>query len=303
MFISHAQNFEDVILWRALKDIPNGFYIDIGAQDPSIDSVSKAFYDNGWRGIHAEASESYVDRLRAARPGEHVEHAAIGPSVGLIDFYDIECTGLSTADKEIAERHRSDGRETRKVQVRTLPLSELFKMAGGREIHWLKIDVEGMEQSVIQSWEPSSARPWIVVVESTLPNTQISTHESWEPALLSLGYEFVYFDGLNRFYVSSEHAELAQHFGPGPNFFDYFKLSENSVFTLNKDEHILRAINDIAALNERIRRLEETVEKLADGVGQLSLIMSARDQPSKHLNWLLNPLQQLKIYVRNRQKR
>ena len=31
---SYAQNFEDVILWRALKQVKEGFYIDVGAQDP-----------------------------------------------------------------------------------------------------------------------------------------------------------------------------------------------------------------------------------------------------------------------------
>ena len=53
-FISYAQNFEDVMLWRALKHINNGFYIDIGANDPVVDSVSLAFYENGWRGVHVE---------------------------------------------------------------------------------------------------------------------------------------------------------------------------------------------------------------------------------------------------------
>ena len=28
MFISYAQNFEDVMLWRALKHVEKGFYID-----------------------------------------------------------------------------------------------------------------------------------------------------------------------------------------------------------------------------------------------------------------------------------
>ena len=42
---------------------------------------------------------------------------------------------------------------------------------------------------------------------------------------MELGYEFCYFDGLNRFYVSVEHPELRNSFGPGPNFFDDFALS------------------------------------------------------------------------------
>ena len=52
MFVSYAQNFEDVILNRALKSVTNGFYIDIGAEDPVTDSVSLAFYNKGWRGVH-----------------------------------------------------------------------------------------------------------------------------------------------------------------------------------------------------------------------------------------------------------
>ena len=43
-FVSYAQNFEDVMLWRALKHVENGYYVDIGAQDPVFDSVSLAFY-------------------------------------------------------------------------------------------------------------------------------------------------------------------------------------------------------------------------------------------------------------------
>jgi hypothetical protein len=33
-FISYAQNYEDVMLWRALRDVEKGFYVDVGAADP-----------------------------------------------------------------------------------------------------------------------------------------------------------------------------------------------------------------------------------------------------------------------------
>jgi hypothetical protein len=42
-FVSYAQNFEDVLLWRALRQVRNGFYIDVGAAHPDIDSVTRAF--------------------------------------------------------------------------------------------------------------------------------------------------------------------------------------------------------------------------------------------------------------------
>ena len=61
-FISYAQNFEDVILRRALKDIEKGFYVDVGAHDPVIDSVTKAFYDLGWRGINIEPVKEWFEK-------------------------------------------------------------------------------------------------------------------------------------------------------------------------------------------------------------------------------------------------
>ena len=39
--ISYAQNREDILLWRALHDVDDGFYVDVGAQDPSHDSIYK----------------------------------------------------------------------------------------------------------------------------------------------------------------------------------------------------------------------------------------------------------------------
>lgn len=70
-FISYAQNFEDVRLWRALNSFECGFYIDVGATDPAHDSVTKAFYDHGWSGINVEPMQNYYDALRQQRPRDH----------------------------------------------------------------------------------------------------------------------------------------------------------------------------------------------------------------------------------------
>ena len=52
--ISYAQTREDVLLWRALHNVDRGFYIDVGAHDPTALSVTRAFYDHGWHGIDVE---------------------------------------------------------------------------------------------------------------------------------------------------------------------------------------------------------------------------------------------------------
>ena len=79
---SYAQNFEDVMLWRALGHIHNGFYIDVGAQHPVLDSVSKAFYEYGWRGIHVEATSVYAALIRTDRPDEIVLQVALSDKPG-----------------------------------------------------------------------------------------------------------------------------------------------------------------------------------------------------------------------------
>ena len=66
-FVSYAQNYEDVILWRALKHIKNGFYVDCGAYDPNRDSVTRAFYERGWRGINIEPIATLLQKFVAER--------------------------------------------------------------------------------------------------------------------------------------------------------------------------------------------------------------------------------------------
>ena len=226
--ISYAQNFEDVMLWRALKNVENGFYIDLGAQDPVVDSVSLAFHEHGWTGIHVEPTPHYAQLLRSQRPGDTVIEAAVGNEPGLITFFEIPHTGISTGDPQIAQQHREKGFEVREITVPCVRLSSVFKNCETLDIHWMKIDVEGFEWSALASWGKAAARPWIVVVESTLPTTQIESHQRWEPMLLRRDYTPVYFDGLNRYYISKKHPELFAAFLSGPNIFDGFTFNGTS---------------------------------------------------------------------------
>jgi len=234
LFTSYAQNFEDILLWRALKNIKKGFYIDIGAQDPEEDSVSLAFYEKGWRGIHIEPSEYYCNRLRISRPDEIVEQIAISDQKGFIPFYEIPITGISTASFAIAENHKKNGFSFLKKDVKTYSLDFIFDKHSLNNVHWLKIDVEGFEKSVLDSWKNSECRPWIIVIEATKPLSQIENYSAWEGILLDKNYHFVYFDGLNRFYVHNDHIELAEHFKFPINVFDNFMLSGKASHTFHK---------------------------------------------------------------------
>lgn len=232
--ISYAQNFEDVMLSRALDqvgEVEQGFYIDVGANDPTIDSVTRTFYDRGWCGINIEPVACFHERLCSERPRDVNLGVAVGAAPGTLPFYEVTGTGLSTADAALAARHRAEGRTVvdRHVPVVTLDAVCAEHVTG--PIHFLKIDVEGAEAEVLAGFDLTRWRPWILVVEATLPMTTTRCESAWESVVLQAGYAPVYFDGLNRFYLAQEHAGLRRAFDAPPNFFDGFQLRPEHGFS------------------------------------------------------------------------
>ena len=223
--VSYAQNFEDLMLWRALGHIEKGLYVDVGAQHPSFDSVSRCFYDNGWRGVHVEPTPAYAEMLRNARPDETVLQAAAGAAVGFAQIFEISGTGLSTGRSDIATHHAANGHEARELQVPCTTLAAIFETTGERPIHWLKIDVEGMEREVLEGWGDHPARPWVLVIESTFPGTRRPTETEWLDLVIARGYREVWFDGLSRFFVAEGHDDIAAAFDLPPNVFDGFAIT------------------------------------------------------------------------------
>jgi FkbM family methyltransferase len=221
-FISYAQNHEDVMLYRALREVKPGFYIDVGAQDPIIDSVTKAFYERGWRGINIEPNEEYFHKLEDDRPHDVNLLTAVGREPSVIPFYNVARTGLSTTNEVYARRHEEAGYDVNLKTVRCTTLDRICTDRSVDTVHFLKIDVEGSERAVLEGFSFEAVRPWIVVVEATEPNSNREVFTEWEDLLLRHRYQFEYFDGLNRFYIAAERADLARHFSCPPNPFDQY---------------------------------------------------------------------------------
>lgn len=268
--VSYSQNFEDVILWRIFENHGPGFYIDVGAWDPKLDSVTKAFYDRNWRGINIEPVSDWYNKLVLMRERDINLQIAVGDQRARKYLYELPETGLSTFDEDFARQHELD-RDIKaikkEVEIRTL--SDICEEYQVEEIHFLKVDVEGAEKDVLRGMNFAKLRPWVVLVEATLPNTQTPSHEEWEPILLSQNYDFVYFDGLNRFYVDKAHADLKKHFQSPPNVHDHFlhireiELGDkvNEAQRIDKIKEL-----EIAEIKEKLQKFDLALDRIAQPI-------------------------------------
>jgi FkbM family methyltransferase len=268
-FASFAQNGEDVVLWRALGRVERGRYIDVGAHHPSTDSVTRAFYDRGWRGITVEPVPTMAELLRQERPGDLVIEAAItaGPETSAT-LHEVADTGLSTLDDAIGEAHRSDGHAVRDLSVPTRTLNDVLQEAGwvGDDIHFLSVDAEGSEAGVLQSIDLQKWRPWILVIESTAPNSTRPSHEDWEDVVRSSGYRFCLFDGLSRFYVADERqAELGDALTAPANVGDnYTTWRHREMAQALEEAEVLRRAAITQSIQWRAVALERWSERMED---------------------------------------
>ena len=116
-FESYAQLLEDVILYCALKDVDKGFYIDVGASDPTQLSVTKFFYDRGWHGINIEPLPDKCALLAEKRPRDVNLCIGLGNKRGKLEIF--EAGEGSTFLPEFADQN------TRKRWKNILTLSEV----------------------------------------------------------------------------------------------------------------------------------------------------------------------------------
>ena len=270
------------MLWRALRHVEEGFYIDVGAWDPTRDSVTRAFYDQGWRGINLEPAEACFERLVSARHRDVNLRLAVGSTPGQRTFYDVSGTGLSTLDRRLANQYEGLGHTVRPYPVRVVRLSDICAEFVDGAIHFLKIDAEGAEKDVLQGMDLARFRPWIIVVEATVPNTQTNAYEAWEWILLDGHYDFVYFDGLNRFYVAREQGDLKRCFDSPPNSFDPFIKADHA-----------------EALATADRRAQALQLHLSEAKAQLAEIEAQLDAVCQSHSWKITaPLRRIMVGVR-----
>ncbi len=203
MMISYAQYGEDVILNRIFGQQPTGFYVDVGANDPIVDSVTQHFYLRGWSGINVEPSAGPFVRLAEARSRDINLNVAVSDRKGVLLFYELPLkSGLSTFNPELAKKYRAEGETLVEKRIPTVTLRELCEAHVRQTIDFMKIDAEGHEHEVIVGMDWKRWRPRALVIEAGWQP------ERWEAMLFEAGYlRGDLHDNCNYFYLREEDRE------------------------------------------------------------------------------------------------
>lgn len=269
-FVSYAQNLEDVMLRRVFRDVEAGFYVDVGAWEPDIDSVTRALYDAGWHGINIEPSPVFP-RLTHRRPRDINLQLALGAREGRLTLHvhhsDDTVLGTSTLQAGTpSETQRGHLRvEKCEVEVRTLA-QVLDAHAVGQHIHFLKIDAEGAEHEILQGADWQRHRPELLVIEATRPNSPERNDAAWSPLLTAAGYQAVWFDGLNAWFLREESMARAPAFQVPPNIFDDFRVYDHETMQrLAQSEAWGRSLEEVVLnVQEELRRMKEATAAMAE---------------------------------------
>lgn len=225
-FFSYARNHEDAMLFRALMHVCEGVYIDVGAGHPENGSVTKAFYDRGWKGINIALSASDFLLLKRTR------------------IYDVNLDLVSDLSDALPI-------------VKAPPFgtlsgdTECIGSSVTNVVHFMRLGL-AVDAALIKSIDLQTLRPWIIIAVSPHPDSDATYESKCQRLICDAGFHFVCFDGTNRFYVANDRREFDAAFNVPLNVRDNYVPVEEHVLR----SKVRRLELDVKASEHRLLELE-----------------------------------------------
>jgi FkbM family methyltransferase len=188
---SFSQFGEDLLLWEHFQKKANGFFVEAGANHPTICSQTRLFESEGWKGILVEPLPAKAQLLREQRPGSRVFQVAVGSP----EQRGRARLAVATADSLSGLSPHGDVQIERFEDVEVKTMDDILADAGNPKLDFVSIDVEGSELQVLRGFDLARHRPAIMLVEDHLQSLRVHRH------LQKSNYRLVKRTGCNNWYV------------------------------------------------------------------------------------------------------
>ena len=197
--IIHSQLGEDLILSVLLEGKKNGFYVDIGANNPKKFNNTYLLYKSGWHGINIEPNPTKIAAFKRRRSRDINLAIGVGSKESTMKYYRFDEDTLNTLDQSNAEKNKNMGHVLENViDVPVKPLSVIFRenlpavKTGTAAIDVMSLDTEGYDMEVLKSNDWKTYRPKFIIIE-TLEYKRTGLGERYDnvfnPYMKSIGYE------------------------------------------------------------------------------------------------------------------
>ncbi len=203
--ISYSQFGEDLIMENYLRDIKNGFFVDVGCNRPIEGNNTFKFYLKGWSGINIDGNQKMIDAFNSVRAKDINLCEIVSNKVEKTKFFisnDDRVSSLSNDFIDEMDKSRSydDGSW---VMPKTLEEILDNHLPKGKEITVLNVDVEGHDMEVIKSNNFEKYSPLMICIEDHNFNVSTITKNEICIFLQAQGYEIAGFSKPNIFFRKS----------------------------------------------------------------------------------------------------
>jgi FkbM family methyltransferase len=189
---------EDRLKAEFFGPLREGFFVEVGANDPQRGSQSWQFEQAGWSGVLVEPQPDLAERLRRLRRA-HVAAVACSSPANAGKAMTLHVLGPhSSLNRELAVTGVAAEAEI-EVPIRTLD-AILEEIGAPSPIDFVSIDVEGHEVEVLSGFDLNRWRPRLLLIEDHVTN--LATHRFVTRA----GYRLIRRTGPNGWYVPRAQA-------------------------------------------------------------------------------------------------
>ncbi len=206
-FVSHSAFGEEILVNRILKN-KYGFYIDVGALNPKVGSLTFLLYKKGWKGINFDLTKSNINLFRFLRKRDKSVQVAISDKKGFVESYIFDSgSGLNSLEKKYADKWKKKlfkPYTIEKIKSNTLN-SVIEEYNIPKNFDYLNIDVESHELKVLAGLDLKKHRPKLITIEIHCSGLEDIIKNDIYKHLRNNNYKLISYYFLTAFFIPNEN--------------------------------------------------------------------------------------------------
>lgn len=174
MRVSYSQFGEDLVVRTHFADnFDNsiGRFIDVGAFHPFKYSNTMLLSQLGWRGVNVDCDPVKIARFEKLRPQDQNICAAVAEKPRDMVYLEYSAEGLTNRIADPGEKELLSGigeKPLKATPIRVTTLTHIIEQSvfQGQHFHYLNVDCEGQDLSVLKGLDFSRYSPELISVEA-----------------------------------------------------------------------------------------------------------------------------------------